>query len=124
MATKITSYQRVKEVMALLLTGMMRGEIVEQKMKEWNCSDTNVDKYIHKAKEQFKEHWDQYLKEETLSKHNMLFNQSLQNFDRREARENLKEISKLAGHVVEKRETKYSIDMPTKIIIDPIDGED
>ena len=117
MANRIISEQRVKEVMALLLVGTMRCEIVELKTIEWKCTPLNVDKYIRKAKEKFKEHWDDNLKEEILAKHNMLYNQALMSGDRREARENLRDISKLSGHLVDKVEHSGTIDMPAQIII-------
>lgn len=122
-ANKITEQNRVKEVMALLLVGTMRFEIVQTLSDKWKCTESNVDDYIQKAKLKFKDHWEGELKEDILAKHNMLYNQALISGDKKEARANLENIAKLSGHHTTKVEHSGIIDIPTQIIIGKIDDE-
>lgn len=115
---------RVKEVMSMLLMGEFRFEIVSQLTQKWKCTASNIDEYIEDAKNKFKEHWDSELKEDILSKHNMLYNQALMSGDKKEARANLENIAKLAGHHVNKVEHSGTIDVPTQIIINKLDDKE
>ncbi len=115
-STQVVKEQRIKQVMALLVVGKYRWEIVQDLSKEWECSEANVDQYIADAKELMSDHFSKETINDILSKYNYLYNDALRVGDKRQAKNVLDSIAKVAGYYKDKVELSGSIDHNVSVI--------
>lgn len=101
-STQVVKEQRTKQVMALLVVGKYRWEIVQDLSKEWECSEANVDQYISDAKKMMSDHFSQETVDDILSKYNYLYSDALRTGDKKLAKSILDSISKIGGHYKDK----------------------
>lgn len=101
-STQVVKEQRIKQVMALLVVGKYRWEIVQDLSKEWECSEANVDQYIADAKKLMGEHFSQDTVDDILSKYNSLYTDALKWGDKKLAKSILDSIAKIRGYATQK----------------------
>lgn len=115
-STQVVKEQRVKQVMALLVVGRYRWEIVQELSKEWNCSEANVDQYIADAKKLSTDHFKKETIDDILSKYNYLYNNALRKGDGKLAKSVLDSIAKISGHYKDNIELSGSLNHNVTVI--------
>lgn len=115
-STQIVKEKRVKQVMALLVVGKYRWEIVQDLSKEWECSEANVDQYIADAKNLASEHFSKESINDILSKYNYLYNSALRKGDGKLAKSVLDSIAKISGHYKDNIELSGSLNHNITVI--------
>ena len=115
-ANKHIKEQRIKQIIAMLVIGKYRWEIVQDLSKEWKCSEKNVDLYIADAKALMSSHFSQETFEDLLSKYQYLYSECISKGDRRTAGRILDSIAKVGGYVQDKIEISGSINENINVI--------
>ena len=115
-STQVVKEQRVKQVIALLVIGKYRWEIVSELSQEWECSESNVDQYIAEAKKLMSEHFSQETVEDILSKYNYLYNDALRCGDKKLAKSILDSIAKVGGYVTDKLQVSGELNHNVTVI--------
>lgn len=109
-STNAVKLQRIKEVMALLVTAHPRWEIVELLSKQWNCSERNVDHYINAVKQLIQKNFTEETIADMDSKYDFLYQEALRFNDRALAKQVIDSKAKLKG-ISDKVEIRGTIDL-------------
>lgn len=105
--TKHEKLQRDEELKKCILQGMSETEIVKVYTKKWQCTDTNVRKYLWQIAEQFRNAQIEALpalKNKYLARLEMLFKEAREAGNLKTALDIQKEINKICGLHDEKRD--------------------
>lgn len=118
--------ERIKEVMAQLVVGKYRWEIMEDLGKKWNVNIDAMNGYIRDAKSLMKSHFSEEEVIDILSKYNYLYQDALKRGDKKLAVKILDSISKVGGYITNKLDVTSGGDKITTIIniIKPEDKKD